>query len=71
VLQLIISQKAVMQALNSTDCSVEPHVLPVLMKVKKILAKRPSQACVEPHVSHVSASMVSGYKTMTMMKDIH
>jgi len=41
LLQLITSQMVVMQALTITDCFAEPHLLPVLLKIKKMLAKRP------------------------------
>jgi len=46
---IITSQKAVMQAVSIIDYPVEPHLL-VLVKVKKILAKRLSHACVETHI---------------------
>jgi len=37
----ITSQKVLVQALCIIDCPVELHLLPVLVKVKKLLAKRP------------------------------
>jgi len=40
------------------DCPAEPHRLPVLAKVKKILENRLSHASVETHVSLVKANMV-------------
>jgi len=48
-----------MHALSIIDCPAEPHRLPVLVKVKKILEKRLSHASVETH-----ASFVRGRKTM-------
>jgi len=59
-----------MQALSVTDCPAEPH-LSVLVNLKKILAKRPSHACVETRVKYVRAAMVCGYKTMMMMMIVH
>jgi len=56
-----------MQALNIIDCPVEPHLLPFLMKIKKMLARRPWHACVETCVSHVSTGTLRGRKTMMMM----
>jgi len=50
--------KAVMQALIIIDYPVEPHLF--LMKVKKILTKRPSHACVEIQVNFVTANTVCG-----------
>jgi len=61
------SQKAAMQELSVVDCPVEPHLLHVLVKVKKILAKRRSHACLEICVSLVGAGIVCGRKTMMMM----
>jgi len=52
-----------MQALSITDCPIEPHLL-VLVKVKTILAKRPSHACLE---ICVRVDMVCGHKSMLMM----
>jgi len=70
----ITSQKAAMQALSifdCTDCSAEPHLLSVLVKVKKILTKRLSHACMETHVSFVEANMVYGHKTTTYLKETY
>jgi len=55
-----------MQAFSITYCPVESH-LPVLVKVKKILAKRPSYACVETHVILVTANMVHEHIMMMMI----
>jgi len=66
----ITTQKAVMQALSIIDCPAEPHLLPVLVKVKKILAKRPSHSCAQTHVSLDKGNMVHGCKTTTMMNFI-
>jgi len=52
-----------MQALSINDCPAEPHLLPVLVKVKKLLAKRPSHAFMETHASLVEANMVYEVKT--------
>jgi len=64
---LITSQKTVMQALSITNCPVELYLLAVLVKVKKILAKYPSHACMKTCVSHVRAGMVCGRKTTMMI----
>jgi len=56
-----------MQALSIIDFPAEPHLLPVMVKVKKILAERPSRTCLETRVSQVSTHMVCGHKTTTMM----
>jgi len=37
----VTNQKAVILALSIVDCSAGPHLLRVLVKVKKIFAKRP------------------------------
>jgi len=37
------------------------------VKMKKILAKRPSHVCVKTRVSHVKTGIVYGRKTMMMM----
>jgi len=63
----VTSQQTGMQALSTTDCPVEPRLLSVLVKVKKILAKRPSQACMKTRVTHVRTGIVCGRKTMMMM----
>jgi len=55
-----------MQALSITVCPVEPH-LPILVKVKKMLAKRPSHACAETRGSLVKANVVYERKTMMMI----
>jgi len=55
-----------MQALGFIESPVEAH-LPFLVKMKKILATRPSHACVETRVSHVRAGMVCERKTMMMV----
>jgi len=47
----VTSQKAVMRALGIIDCLAEPHLVPVLVKIMKILAKRPSRTFLETHVS--------------------
>jgi len=57
----------VIQAVSITDCPVEPQLLDVLVKVKKILAKCLSHACVETRVSHMRTEMVCGCKMMMMM----
>jgi len=49
------TKKAVKQALRIIDCPAEPHLFPVLVKVKRILAKH---VCVATHVSLVKANMV-------------
>jgi len=59
---LITSQKAEMQALSIINCAVEPHLLPILVKVKKILPKRPIYACIETRISHVTADMICARK---------
>ena len=48
-----------MQALDLVDCLAEP-LLPILVKVKNILAKRPTHACMESRVSFAKANMVNG-----------
>jgi len=55
-----------MQTLCIIDCPAEPHLILLLVKMKKILAKHPSQACVETRISHAKANMVYGRKTMMM-----
>jgi len=52
-----------MQSLSIIDCPVELHLLRFLVKVKTILAKRPSHACAETHVSHVRADDDEGKKS--------
>jgi len=44
----ITSQKSVMQALSIIDCPVEPHLLPVLVKVKKIWQNVPATLTCKP-----------------------
>jgi len=56
----IISQKAVMQVLCIIDCPAEPHLLLVLMNVKKIWAKCRSHTYMKTHVSLVKANLVYG-----------
>jgi len=59
-----------MQALNIIYCPVEPH-LPVFVKVKKMLAKRPNHACVKTNVSLVKSNMVCGRKRDDDENEIH
>ena len=56
-----------MQALDLVDCLAEPQLLPILVKVKNILAKRPTRACMESRVSFAKANMVNGRKTGMML----
>jgi len=51
------SQKAVMETLRIIDCPAESHLLPILVKVKKILPKHSSHVYMETHVSIVEAYM--------------
>jgi len=44
----INSQKAVIQAFSIMEFPVEPHLLPVLVKVKKILANLPATLALKP-----------------------
>jgi len=47
----ITSQMALMQTLGITGCPVESHLLPFLVKVKKMLVQRPSQLHGNQHQS--------------------
>ena len=49
-----------MQALDLVDCLAEPQLLPILVKVKNILAKRPTRVNMENHVSFAKASSYHG-----------
>jgi len=63
----ITSQNSVIQALSIINCPAEPHLLPVLAKVKKMLAIPFSHACVETRVSLGIANMVYIRKTLMMI----
>jgi len=64
----ITSQKPVMQALSVLDCSVEPHLLIVLVKVKNFFWQNvPATFVWKTRVSHVKTGIVYGRKTMMMM----
>jgi len=56
-----------MQALSIIDCPAESHLLAVLVKVNKMLPKRPSHVYLETDVSLVEANMVYGSKITMMM----
>jgi len=59
-----------MYAFSIIDCPAEPNLLPIFLKMNKILAKRPSYACMETVVSHVRVAW-GGRKTTTMMMIPH
>jgi len=62
----LLQLPAMRQAL-SIDCPAELHLVTVLVKVKKISAKRPRHDCVKTRVSLVKANMVYGRKAMMLM----